>query len=80
MLPNMYAQVRMHIQNMGSIVIPKNAVLQGEKSRYVLRKVGGNRYVRTPVEVMSIDEHRLRVIKGLNTGDEIIVEGAIYLN
>lgn len=80
MLPNMYAQVRMHIQNMGSIVIPKNAVLQGEKSRYVLRKVGENRYVRTPVEVMSIDEHRLRVIKGLNVGDEIIVEGAIYLN
>ncbi len=80
MLPNMYAQVRMHIQNRHSIVIPKSAVLQGDKSRYVLRKIDDNRYVRTAVEVQSIDEHSLRVLKGLNVGYEIIMEGAIYLN
>ena len=61
-------------------MIPKGAVLQGEKYRYVLRKVGEDRYVRTAVEVLSIDEHRLRVVKGLNVGDEIIMEGGIFLN
>ena len=79
MLPNMYAQVRMLVQNRHSIVVPKGAVLQGEKSRYVFRKVGENSYVRTAVEVQSIDEHHLRVIKGLNSGDEIITQGAFYL-
>ncbi len=79
MLPNMYAQVRMHVQNHHSIVVPKGAVLQGEKSRYVFRRVGANSYVRTAVEVQSIDEHSLRVIKGLNSGDEIIMQGAFYL-
>ncbi len=79
MLPNMYARVNMHIQNLNSIVIPKDAVLQGEKGRYVLRKVGEDTYLRTPVEVVSIDEHTLRIIKGLTPGDIIITEGAFYL-
>ena len=79
MLPNMYARVNMHIQNLNSIVIPKDAVLQGENGRYVLRKTGEGTYVRTPVEVVSLDEHYLRIIKGLSVGDVIITEGAFYL-
>ena len=61
------------------IVIPKQAVLQSEKGRYVLVKAGENTYVRRFVEVQSIDEHFLRVIKGLNKGDVIVKEGAFYL-
>ena len=80
MLPNMYAQVRMQMHNRHGIVIPKSAVLQSDKGRYVLRKVGDNRYVRSVVEVLSIDEHSLRVLKGLTPGDEIITQGAILLN
>ena len=79
MLPNMYAQVRMQIHSRNSIVVPKKAVLQSDKGRYVLRHVGDNTYVRTCVEVQSIDENYLRVIKGLSEGDVIIKEGAFYL-
>ena len=79
MLPNMYAQVRMHIQNHNSLIIPKDAVLQSEKGRYVLLQIGENTYRRTFVEVQSVDEHNLRVLKGLNVGDVIITEGAFYL-
>jgi cobalt-zinc-cadmium efflux system membrane fusion protein len=79
MLPNMYAQVRMQIHSRNCIVIPKQAVLQSEKGRYVLVKAGENTYVRRFVEVQSIDEHFLRVIKGLNKGDVIVKEGAFYL-
>jgi hypothetical protein len=45
----------------------------------VLRRIDDNTYLRTPVEVQSVDEHYLRVIKGLNVGDIIITEGAFYL-
>lgn len=79
MLPNMYAQVRMQVQNCNSIIVPKGAVLQGDKSRYVLRKVGDGFFVRTPVEVISVDEHSLRVVKGLKAGDEIVMQGGFYL-
>ena len=79
MLPNMYAQVRMQVQNCNSIIVPKGAVLQGDKSRYVLRKVDDGCFVRTPVEVISVDEHSLRVVKGLKAGDEIVMQGGFYL-
>lgn len=79
MLPNMYAQVRMQIHSRNSIVIPKRAVLQSEKGRYVLLRVGDGTYVRNRVEVQSIDEQYLRVIKGLTAGDVIVSEGAFYL-
>ena len=62
MLPNMYAQVRMHIQNHNSLIIPKDAVLQSEKGRYVLLQIGKNTYRRTFVEVQSVDERNLRVL------------------
>ena len=79
MLPNMYARVNMHIQNLNSIVLPKDAVLQGEKQRYVLLQTAENTYLRTPVEVQSVDEHYLRVLKGLSVGDVIVTKGAFYL-
>ena len=79
MLPNMYTQVRMQVQNISSIMLPKDAVLQGEKNRYVLRKIDENKYVRTPVEVQSVDTHYLRVLKGLQKGDVIVKEGTFYL-
>jgi len=79
MLPNMYAQVRMQIHSRNTIVVPKKAVLQSEKGRYVLRRIGDNTYCRTKVEVQSIDEHFLRVISGLKVGDVIVTEGAFYL-
>ena len=79
MLPNMYAQVRMQVHSRNSIVIPKHAVLQSDKGRYVLVKAGENKYVRRLVEVQSIDEHCLRVVKGLTPGEVIVAEGAFYL-
>ena len=69
----------MHIQNHNSLIIPKDAVLQSEKGRYVLLQIGENTYRRTFVEVQSVDERNLRVLKGLNVGDVIITEGAFYL-
>lgn len=79
LLPNMYARVDMHIQSLSSIVIPKDAVLQNDKGRYVLREINDSTFVRTPVETMSINERLLRVLNGLNEGDRIVTEGAFYL-
>ena len=79
MLPNMYAHIRMQVQSHPCIIIPKDAVLQSEKGRYVLLKVANNTYRRTPVEVQSVNEHLLRLVKGLNPGDTIITKGAFYL-
>lgn len=79
MLPNMYASVSMKMKEQNSIVVHKEAVLQGDGGRYVLRRVAEDRYVRTPVKVQTLDEEHLLVTDGLKVGDEIIMDGAFYL-
>ena len=79
MLPNMYAKISLKTSGRDCVIVPKKAVLQGEGGRYVIRKVGENRYCRTGVTVQTADEDRLVVTDGLRAGDEIITEGAFLL-
>ena len=79
MLPNMYASVSMRMKEQNNIVVHKEAVLQGDGGRYVLRRVADDRYVRTYVKVQTLDEEHLLVTEGLNTGDIFISQGAFYL-
>lgn len=79
MMPNMYAKVLLTTRSSRCVTVPKSAVLQGEDSRYVLRKVDDTRFVRTAVKVHSADNGRLIVTEGLNPQDEIITDGAMYL-
>lgn len=79
MLPNMYASVSMKMKGQNNIVVHKEAVLQGDDGRYVLRQVAPNRYVRTLVRVQTLDEEHLLVTDGLKVGDVFISEGAFYL-
>ena len=79
MLPNMYANVLLKAKSQECIIIPKNAVLQGEGYRFVFRKMADGTFIKTIVEVQSVDEQSLIVLSGLNEGDEIIVNGVVYL-
>ena len=79
MLPNMYANVSMRMKEQNNIVVHKEAVLQGDGDRYVLRRVDNGRYVRTPVKVQTLDEEHLLVTDGLKVGDVFISQGAFYL-
>lgn len=79
LLPNMYAEVVLYTEAAERIIIPKKAVLQDAKGRYVLRKTGDNKYCRTYVTVRTSSEADLIVTEGLNVGDEIVTEGAFYL-
>ncbi len=78
-LPNMYANIEMKVSKGQCIIVPKEAVLQGDNGRYVLKKVADNTYVRTVVDVQSADEDNLMVLNGLTAGDEIVTQGAFYL-
>lgn len=79
MLPNMYAKIRLKTSGRDCIIVPKKAVLQGEGSRYVLRKIGENRYLRTKVQTQTADEERLIITDGIDNEDEIVTEGAFLL-
>lgn len=79
MLPNMYAKISLKTTGRNCIIVPKKAVLQGDGSRYVLRKIGENKYLRTKVLAQTADEDRLIITDGLSIDDEIVTEGAFLM-
>ena len=80
LMPNMYADLTMYTDDNEHIIIPKESVLQSSEGRYVLKKVGERRYLKTYVKVQSADDKQLIVLDGLKAGDEIISKGAFYLS
>lgn len=80
LMPNMYADIILYQAQKDCIIIPKEAVLQSNEGRYVMRKVGERLYCRTYVTVHSTSDGRLMVLDGLKVGDEIITKGVFYLS
>lgn len=78
MMPNMYANVNMSLKGQKHIMLDKSAVLQSSKGRYVLRRIEENTFVKTVIEVQSVEGGQLLVTSGLSEGDEIITQGAFY--
>lgn len=78
MMPNMYANVSMSMKGQKHILLDKSSVLQSSKGRYVLRCIAKDTYVKTLIEVQTIEGGQLLVTKGLSVGDKIITQGAFY--
>ena len=79
MMPNMYAKIELTSKGHKCIVVPNEAVLQGEKGRYVLQRIAPNTYCRKYITVQSTDNGCLIVTNGLSENDEIVTQGAFYL-
>jgi len=79
LMPNMYADLTLYQAEKECIIIPKEAVLQSNEGRFVMRKVGDRLYCRTYVTVHSTSDGHLIVLDGLKAGDEIITKGVFYL-
>ena len=58
----------------GVLLIPADAVIEGERGRFVLR-VEGERVRRTEVEIGANNYVRAQVLSGLSAGDEVVVDG-----
>lgn len=79
LMPNMYADVLLESKPVDALIIPKDAVLQSEKGRFVMRKLSEGTFLRTPVQVQSTSNGQCLILSGLSDGDEIITQGAHYL-
>lgn len=80
MKAGMYGTVRLTDKPSSAIVIPSSALLQEENSCYVLVAIGKNRYVKREVLVSTTMENKVVILSGLRTGEQIVTEGAFYLN
>jgi cobalt-zinc-cadmium efflux system membrane fusion protein len=80
--PNMFAKARLELGGEGhgeGLVIPADAVqdVEGRPSAFVQEEPG--RYAVRPVRTEPLPDGRLKVVSGLEAGDEVVFEGAFTL-
>ena len=78
--PGMFADVSIHL-NQGSrkLAVPARAVVEDGKERFVFVKIGPRRFLRRDIRLGATWGGMAEVVKGLNLGEEIVVQGAFLL-
>jgi len=77
--PGMFVTIRFYRELDNAIVIPSSALLQDEESSYIFMRIAPDLYLKKSIYAETIGERTVIVRSGLNEGDNIISEGAIYL-
>jgi cobalt-zinc-cadmium efflux system membrane fusion protein len=80
MKPGMYGYVKLTDKAVQRIMIPSSAILQEENSTYVFVRTGRNKYMKKEVQTTIAPNHQVVINSGLSAGEEVITEGAFYLN
>lgn len=78
--PGMFVSALFEQEATNILAVPSSAVFQGEETKYVYLQDGQENVHKTPVELESLDEGRMRVLSGLSAGDTVISDGGIYLS
>jgi len=77
--PQMFGQVR-HIEGFHKIAtIPSTAVIQAQKGAIVYREIAKGSFQQTDVEIGKRFGELIPVLKGLQAGDKVVVDGAMLL-
>lgn len=76
----MFCEVHFLSSPAEAVILPATAVMQEQDSDYVLIEAAKGKYVRRRVETESVSIDSVRIISGLNTGENVVTRGGIYLN
>lgn len=79
MKPGMYGTVKLTDAAADVVLIPTSAILQQEDHAYVLVSLGDGRYLKREIVTSVTDGDNSVIQSGLNSGEEIVTEGAFYL-
>jgi cobalt-zinc-cadmium efflux system membrane fusion protein len=77
--PGMFITTRFYRELDNVIIIPSSSLLQDEESSYVFMEIAPDLYLKKNIYAETIGERKVIVRSGLNEGDIIVSEGAIYL-
>ena len=62
-----------------ALTVPADAVLSDGEANAVVVALGKNRFQKRAIEVGPEQEGRVRVLAGLRPGEEVVVDGALFL-
>jgi membrane fusion protein, heavy metal efflux system len=78
--PNAYAQIKFFDPNTAKVSLPSSAVLSDGVTTYVYVKEKNGALKRRNVTAGSASAGRMPILAGLDTGDQVVVQGAILLD
>ena len=77
--PEMFGRIR-HVESMHKMpVVPLSAIMQGDGQNYVFRQTGKGTFEKVSVELGSRLPDRVSIVKGLQAGDMVVVDGVMLL-
>jgi cobalt-zinc-cadmium efflux system membrane fusion protein len=76
----MFCEVHFLSSPSKAIILPSTAVMQEQDNDYVLVEISKGNYVRRKVETESVHLDSIRIISGINEGENVVLKGSIYLN
>jgi membrane fusion protein, heavy metal efflux system len=79
MKPGMYVTAVFHHSIEDAIVVPAKAIFQMDDASYIFIHLGENKYFKRKIVTLTGDRDSVIIKTGLNTGEEIIVNGGFYL-
>lgn len=63
-----------------AIILPSTAIMQEQDNDYILIEVAKAKFIRRKVETETVNMDSVRIVDGLNEGENVVIKGGIYLN
>lgn len=77
--PDMYANVRIHVDRGERLVVPQSAVLHAGERDFVFRSLGDGRFRPQAVKVGLRSGDDVEILSGIEPGDPIVVSGTFLI-
>lgn len=78
--PEMFARLHIQVgQETSFLTIPKEAVLEADGRQFVYVVEAEGRYVKREVKVATASADQVRVLEGLQPGEQIVTKGAVLI-
>ena len=79
--PEMFARLHIEVGESAQLLtIPREAVLEEDGKQFVYVVEGTNQYVKREVTVSTISPDQVHVLRGLTSGQRIVIKGAVLIN
>jgi Cu(I)/Ag(I) efflux system membrane fusion protein len=78
--PDMYVSARLKTGEAEAVVVPQSAIVRVREMRYIIIKTGPDTFRRFAVKGYDLDGKRFAVTEGLESGMQVLTDGAVLMN
>lgn len=78
--PEMFAKLQLDVSDTAQfLIVPREAVLEGDGKQFVYVVENGARFVRRDVKTVNAASGQTRIVEGLTQGERIVTKGAVLI-